>query len=64
MATITAVFCEFLVMVALLVAIWFIGKREGINGEKSKQDKARVDAVARGLDAGRRARTNFELHKK
>ncbi|MBO7712632.1 MAG: hypothetical protein J6S85_03965 [Methanobrevibacter sp.] len=52
MPEITGVICEFLIMIAMLVAVWFFGKREGVNGEKKKQADRRADSVSRGLSAG------------
>jgi len=51
--------CEFLVMAAMLVAVWFFGKKEGVNNEKTKTAERRADAVSRGLRAGSRARDEW-----
>ena len=55
--------CEFIIMVAMLIAVWFFGKKEGINNEKNTQAQKRSDAVARGLSAGNRARANYRVRK-
>lgn len=64
MPNLTALLIELLVMTAVLIAVWLFGKREGINNEKNTQAQKRSDAVARGLNAGNRARTNYRMRKK
>lgn len=59
MQSITAALCELLIMTAVLIAVWFFGKKEGVNDEKNTQAQKRSDAVARGLSAGNRTRAKW-----
>ena len=64
MPDLTFMFIEFIIMTAILVAVWWIGKQEGVNGEKVKTADKRADAISRGLRAGKRARDKFDgMHK-
>lgn len=59
MPSITAALCELLIMTAVLIAVWLLGKKEGVDNEKTKTAARRSDAVSRGLRAGSRARDEW-----
>lgn len=64
MPNLTILLIEFIIMAFILMAIWFVGKENGIKEEKLKETKERSDAVSRGLSAGNNARNKFnKLHK-
>ena len=59
MPNLTIVLCEFMIMAAVLIAVWLLGRKEGIDNEKTKTANRRANAISRGSRAGSRARDEW-----